>query len=656
MRAGSASILVVASAMVLAGRSSGLAQPAGAPQAANLPSNLTVPMTTGTGAISGVVTDSVTHQPIADVVVFLGPANRGPAGEPTRQFTDAKGRFVFRNLPAAEAYYINASKFGYFDGLFGHSSPVLGSRIVLAAGQWISDANISLNRAAAISGTVRDEHGDPMVGVYVRGLAQLTIGGERRLAAGPVTTTDDRGAYRLAGLRAGSYLVSIPSVQNAVPSSTSDAELSGVTAQAAATLQATGAAAAPTVASLEVDPATRLVVGRYPAPIPSSTGPTTYPIVFFPNTRTATTAAPIVLAYGDERNGVDFALAPVPAVRISGVVQGPPDGYAGLTLRLISPGSEDLGNGAETATALVGPSGAFTFLNVPNGEYTIDARRLTLQYEFSTALAGIGGAAALPQTPASRVSQSSAGVVAAAPEGTSLSMRGSAGGYWGRAVVHVDGRDVRDVVVELKKGVTLAGRIVREGVQSGPPPSLRAEPSRGNVSLGILTAAIQAPANTFKVEGLLPGEYFLGSANTRIKSIEWRGRDYTARAFDTSDGADITDVVVTLTDQTIVLSGNVRDSRGNTVTNAAVIVFPVERELWESYGFNPARIKSTDVASGYRIQTLPAGDYFAIAVGADLVDAWQDAKFLEDAAAVATKLTLAWGDQKTQDLVLTTIK
>src|SRR5204862_3823527 len=61
----------------------------------------------------------------------------------------------------------------------------------------------------------------------------------------------------------------------------------------------------------------------------------------------------------------DFALAPVPTVRVSGLVQGPPDGYAGLTLRLMSPGSEELGAGAETATSLVGPSGTFTFLNVP---------------------------------------------------------------------------------------------------------------------------------------------------------------------------------------------------------------------------------------------------------------------------------------------------
>src|SRR6187431_2301377 len=208
MRAVAVSVHGLALAVLFASGPSGLAQPAGGQQAPNLPPNLTVPNTSGTGAISGVVTDSVTHQPIADVVVYLGPPNRGPAGEPVRQFTDARGRFIFRNLPAAEAYYINASKFGYFDGLFGHSSPVLGSRIVLAAGQWISDANISLNRAAAISGTVRDEHGDAMVGVYVRALAQLTIGGEHRLAAGPVTTTDDRGMYRIAGLRAGSYLVS----------------------------------------------------------------------------------------------------------------------------------------------------------------------------------------------------------------------------------------------------------------------------------------------------------------------------------------------------------------------------------------------------------------------------------------------------------------
>jgi hypothetical protein len=89
------------------------AQQAGAPSAqANVaqPLNMAIPQVNGTGAISGVVTDAATKKPIAGVVVYLGPPNRGPVGEPTQQVSDAQGRFVFRDLPPSEAYFINASK------------------------------------------------------------------------------------------------------------------------------------------------------------------------------------------------------------------------------------------------------------------------------------------------------------------------------------------------------------------------------------------------------------------------------------------------------------------------------------------------------------------------------------------------------------------
>src|SRR5690349_11304912 len=85
--------------------------PAGGPQ----PLNMTIPMVNGTGAISGVVTDATTKKPIAGVTVYLGPPNRGPVGQPVQQVSDAQGRFVFRDLPPSDAYFINATKPGYFD-------------------------------------------------------------------------------------------------------------------------------------------------------------------------------------------------------------------------------------------------------------------------------------------------------------------------------------------------------------------------------------------------------------------------------------------------------------------------------------------------------------------------------------------------------------
>jgi hypothetical protein len=46
----------------------------------------------------------------------------------------------------------------------------------------------------------------------------------------------------------------------------------------------------------------------------------------------------------------------------------------------------------------------------------------------------------------------------------------------------------------------------------------------------------------------------------------------------------------------------------------------------------------------------------AIAVSAQQVSAWQDAKFLERAAAVATRFTVQWGEARSLDLTLAAIK
>jgi hypothetical protein len=84
----------------------------------------------------------------------------------------------------------------------------------LAEGQWTSDVRVRLWRPGSISGVVRDEQGEALVGVPVRILAGVTAAGRLRWAAGVVTQTDDRGMYRFAGLQKGQYLVHVPSIQS----------------------------------------------------------------------------------------------------------------------------------------------------------------------------------------------------------------------------------------------------------------------------------------------------------------------------------------------------------------------------------------------------------------------------------------------------------
>ena len=79
----------------------------------------------GTAAISGVVTDATTRQPLADVMVYLGFQGRGAVGRLSRQVSDEKGRFVF-----TDSY--GQDRVG--DELLVAGSTVLGGRLLPAGG------------------------------------------------------------------------------------------------------------------------------------------------------------------------------------------------------------------------------------------------------------------------------------------------------------------------------------------------------------------------------------------------------------------------------------------------------------------------------------------------------------------------------------------
>ena len=142
-----------------------------------------------------------------------------------------------------------------------------------------------------------------------------------------------------------------------------------------------------------------------------------------------------------------------------------------------------------------------------------------------------------------------------------------------------------------------------------------------------------------------------------IKSITMAGQDVTLKPITTASGRTLGDVVITITDKVPVMTGRVEGDPAR-VSNAAVIAFPVERDQWTRYGLTPVRILAVPAAgaTGYRIEGLPAGKYFLVAVDRSLITAWQDPKFLERAAGVATRVELAWGQTTPVDLRLTGIR
>ncbi len=231
-------------------------------------SALAPPASDGTGAISGVVTDASTHQPLAGVLVYLGLQGKGAVGRLSRQVSDEQGRFVFTDLPAASLYFINASKPGYIESRYGQGAGgQLGSMMEIADGQWFSHADFSMSRPGAISGRVVDEYGEPAAGVFVRVLARVRVGGRMQLAAGLIAKTDDLGGYRIAGLAPGSYFIQIPSVQQSIPAAMTAAEMAGIVVGGAAPNRPIP----DPLPALDFGAASRLIVGGYATPPPHRT-------------------------------------------------------------------------------------------------------------------------------------------------------------------------------------------------------------------------------------------------------------------------------------------------------------------------------------------------------------------------------------------------
>ena len=613
------------------------------------------------GAISGVVVDGSTGALIADAIVTLTVSGATlPAGYPARQLTDGRGRFAFVNLPDGTQYQIAAAKFGHLDGGYGRDTgPTDPLRsIPVANGAWAGNLRVNLWTPSSISGTVRDENGEPVVGVFVRALARVRIAGRDELAAGPLTVTDDHGRYRLPGLLAGKYIVQVPSVQMSLPAATRVND--------AATNVPEGA--------IDVDETTRLLIGRYPLPPPRASGRAmAYGPAFHPNVSTPAESTPIDIRFGDDRQGIDVSLTPVPAVRVSGTVEGPPDALVNLTVRLLTAGMEGLGMGAEVATAQVAANGSFTLVNVPAGTYTLDAPRVLSEYSISAGATMTGGTVgmgglSLPNPTNQGWSRSSQQIAGLPGINFSTSdYRGAARAkiphFSARLTLRVGTADLSGLAVRLRPSGVLRGRLVMETDPAKPasqtPPRLNAmmDPAGGQPSLGQPTASFgPSGTNDFEIAGLQQGEYFLRvqGPGWMVKSIQWRGRDYTNTPFDAATTDEFDEVVVTVTNATPTLSGTVRGKDGQTPGSAVVVVFPVQPGLRENTGLWTPRFTSAAVLRDgtFQVSSLPAGEYYIAAIDRVRASDWRQPNVLAVLEREASRITLSWGQSVSQDLVV----
>ena len=162
----------------------------------------------GTGSISGRITERGTNRPLFRATVTLTSSDRSRQLE---ALTDAEGRYEFALLPPGD-YALSAApgdhRSTHLRQNFGRPDPVepfagRGLAVLkLTAGERRTDADLVLTRALGIEGRVLDRSDEPMADVEVEvvGIDGAPVGAQSNL-------TDDRGEYRLYGLRPGRYHV-----------------------------------------------------------------------------------------------------------------------------------------------------------------------------------------------------------------------------------------------------------------------------------------------------------------------------------------------------------------------------------------------------------------------------------------------------------------
>lgn len=623
-----------------------------------------------TGLIVGQVIDAGTGRPVANAIVRLtgtalrqiepAPSGLGMPPPGLRVMTTGDGRFFFRGLRKG-GYSIQVTKHGYLSGWHGaRTAGGAPQGINLDEGERIGDAVITLWRYATISGTVVDEAGEPVVGIPVRAFRRTTVGGRRRFSTMVNGTTDDRGSYRIPALTPGDYVVAVVSTQIAVPTSLVEQQrqemesrtINSPTPPATMALFEVGAtpSSGGTPMTLDVGNQT-LTLGRSAIPPPPSASGSlfVYPTTFYPAAPSLASAALVTVGSGEERTAIDLQLRPVRTASVSGLVTGPDGPASGIALHLIPAGSEEIVTSIDAAATVSGANGAFTFVAVPQGQYTLHVVKVTR-----------------PQLPPSSMTmiQSGSGMTIGFSSGGAPSAPPPVPAeptLWAELPIAVSASDVTDVNVALRPGLAVSGRVEFEG--SAPRPSseqflripvrlLPADPLQRVVPTPF--GRVEANAQ-FRTYGVTPGRYFVEATGApppwMFKSATYEGRDIADVPL-TLEASDATGVVLTFTDRPTELSGTVQKAAGGGDAEATVVIFPSDSPAWASAALNPRRMRSmrTSRTGTYRFSGLPSGEYYVAAIAGEAAGDWQESKYLETLSQVATQVRIEDGEKKTQDL------
>lgn len=548
--------------------------------------------TAPTGRITGRVIAADNGRPVRRARVLLTAAEL-PGGRGA--LTDADGLFEFTELPAGR-YSLGVSKSGFISLSYGQRRPLQpGTPLQLGEAEQLRGLEFRLPRGSVISGQILDEVGDPLPGVSVRVLAFRYAQGTRQLVPVGAGMTDDRGQYRVWGLNPGDYYVSAAARNFNV----------GPPGAPGVPLRLPGGGRG----GRGGGPPGGNVGGTGVAPVADGAEQTGYAPTFYPGVESAAQARAVTVGLGAEAADISFSILLVRTARVSGrVVAG--DGTPVSTgMVVLMPEGQTTGRPGPGAgfNGRLQWDGTFAMPNVPPGRYVLRARGDDWDSpQFAT----------MPLT--------------------------------------VSGDDLAGVNVVLLPGATLTGTATFLRSQGLPP-----DPTQFRVSAPGTDGALPGPQPSarvdengrFTLEGVAAGSHWLRTQTPRgwaIKSIVVDGRDVTDVPVELRSGQRMT-LAVTFTDQLSEITGLIRDTQGNPLTEYTVLAFADDASRWypQSRFIMTAR---PDQTGRYQLRGLPPGEYLLAVVDPAEANEWYEPAFLDQQRSGAIRLLLADGDSKTQHL------
>jgi hypothetical protein len=276
------------------------------------------------------------------------------------------------------------------------------------------------------------------------------------------------------------------------------------------------------------------------------------------------------------------------------------------------------GGSVTSSRRSVGEDGRFTLTNVPPGEYAIEA--------------STGG----PESPERR--------------------RGFEAEF---LPIRVEGSDLEDVVVSLKKGADVAGRITLEDPAAPFPPErasglmvqarLAGDRLRGAGST--LTAFVR-DERRFVLTGTF-GRRLLEFANVPrgwyVKSVRYEGNEIIDQPTELKAGTDPSRLEVVLSNRGAVVTGRMVDARGVPFGGARLFLFRAD-------GVQSRVTEALTAKDGtFRVGPVRGGDYFIVALPltarAPETGEWDR---LARLAAIAQRVTLDDVDARILDVPVVT--